>query len=368
MDPTFTEVDQRFVLGEIIKASDLDVGTLVDFICKHNVQPNWVRMQLPCGRNLLQVWKAAEVMFNAPLNPPPTAHFATLKRKSIGDLNEHGSKRLATSPIDQSTPPLPPIMHAPQPQHVHSPLNATRNVSIQPRPASNGYQQSPTAAPPPMTPALPQSIGRKRGRPSKADKEAQARANGSAAPMPGAPLPSLAPHPVSQHLHAPSPPNNSPAGGNTGTQSRYITGHDPYAHSPSSRGPFAPNPAEDASRGSASVRWRDPMTVASHLPTGEKRDLRAVSDSLVQRASAESRSIERPERSPSVSNLITPTDDGGGMSGIAGHHSPVAQSVAARHAIYGNNGSTGTQSTAEHENRPVSGHERRTQTPVSNAA
>lgn len=110
------------------------------------------------------------------------------------------------------------------------------------------------------------------------------------------------------------------------------------------------------------------MTVASHLPTGEKRDLRAVSDSLVQRATADSTSIERPERSPSVSNLITPTDDGGGMPGISGRHSPVAQSVAARHAIYGNNGSTGPQSAAEHENRPVSGHERRTQTPVSNAA
>lgn len=365
MDPTFTEFDQRFVLGEIIKASDLDVGTLVDFICKHNVQPNWVRMQLPCGRNLLQVWKAAEVMFNAPLNPPPTAHFAPLKRKSLGDLHEHNSKRLATSPIDQQPPPLPPIMHAPQPLHAHSPLNASRNVSIQPRPASNGYQlNSPTTAPQPITPALSQSIGRKRGRPSKADKEAQARASGSAVPIPGAPLPSLAPHPASQHLHAPSPPNNSPAGPNVSTQSRYISGHDSYAPNQAARGQFTPASAEDT-RG-ANVRWRDPMTVASHLPTGEKRDLRAVSDSIVQKISVESRTIDRPERSPSVSNLITPTDDGGGTAGIAGRHSPAIHSVAARHAIYGNNASSGTQSAAENESRPV--HERGTHTPVSNPA
>lgn len=40
---------QRFVLGEIIKVSNLDIATLVEFIKTHNVEPNWLSMQLPGG-------------------------------------------------------------------------------------------------------------------------------------------------------------------------------------------------------------------------------------------------------------------------------------------------------------------------------
>lgn len=42
---------QRFVLAEIIKLSQLDVGVIVDFIKSHGIQPDWLHMQLPGGRH-----------------------------------------------------------------------------------------------------------------------------------------------------------------------------------------------------------------------------------------------------------------------------------------------------------------------------
>jgi hypothetical protein len=41
---------QRFVLAEMIKASHMDVGILVEFIKHHEIQPDWLSMQLPGGR------------------------------------------------------------------------------------------------------------------------------------------------------------------------------------------------------------------------------------------------------------------------------------------------------------------------------
>ena len=46
---TNTYLLQRFVLGEMIKVSTIDVATLVDFIRNHQVEPNWMLMQLPGG-------------------------------------------------------------------------------------------------------------------------------------------------------------------------------------------------------------------------------------------------------------------------------------------------------------------------------
>jgi hypothetical protein len=34
----------------MIKLSQLDVGVLVDFVKAHEIQPNWMHMQLPGGR------------------------------------------------------------------------------------------------------------------------------------------------------------------------------------------------------------------------------------------------------------------------------------------------------------------------------
>ncbi|KAI0180306.1 hypothetical protein GGR52DRAFT_237771 [Hypoxylon sp. FL1284] len=148
MDTTFSDDEKRFVLGEMIKVSTIDVSTLVDFIRAHQVEPNWMSMQLPGGRNMNQCFGAVENMFQTKLPPP---NLINLKRKSLSDLVEHPAKRQAMAPLE---PPLAPAR------------------AIQPRLPPNGYSAVvPVTISPPVT-----STGKKRGRPSKADKEAQARA------------------------------------------------------------------------------------------------------------------------------------------------------------------------------------------------
>lgn len=48
-DAHYLPVYQRFVLAEMIKVSHIDVGTLVEFAKHHNLDPNWMQMQLPSG-------------------------------------------------------------------------------------------------------------------------------------------------------------------------------------------------------------------------------------------------------------------------------------------------------------------------------
>ncbi|KAI1107222.1 hypothetical protein F4804DRAFT_220705 [Jackrogersella minutella] len=149
MDTTFSDDEKRFVLGEMIKVSTIDVYTLVDFIKSHHVEPNWMSMQLPGGRNMNQCFGAVETMFQTKYAPPNLTSF---KRKSLSDLVEQPAKRQA-----MMSPSEPPV--------------ASTRV-IQPRPPPNGYPPAvPVSISPPVT-----STGKKRGRPSKADKEAQARA------------------------------------------------------------------------------------------------------------------------------------------------------------------------------------------------
>ncbi|KAI4870932.1 hypothetical protein F4820DRAFT_149598 [Hypoxylon rubiginosum] len=149
MDTTFSDDEKRFVLGEMIKVSTVDISTLVDFIRAHQVEPNWMSMQLPGGRNMNQCFGAVENMFQTKLPPPNLTSF---KRKSLSDLVDHPAKRQAMmGPLE---PPLAPAR------------------AIQPRIPHNGYPSAvPVTISPPVT-----STGKKRGRPSKADKEAQARA------------------------------------------------------------------------------------------------------------------------------------------------------------------------------------------------
>lgn len=104
---------------------------------------------------------------NQPLQfPLPTAF--TAKRKTSSDSSEHGPKRLAVAPTD--------IRSASQPRN------------IQPRPTGNDFV---SAIPSPTTavPSPHRNVPKKRGRPSRADKDAQARASGLA----GYSFPHLAP-------------------------------------------------------------------------------------------------------------------------------------------------------------------------------
>ncbi|KAI1268561.1 hypothetical protein F5Y18DRAFT_234765 [Xylariaceae sp. FL1019] len=150
MDATFSEDEKRFVLSEMIKASTIDVSILVDFIRLNNVNPNWMSMQLPGGRNMRDTIGAVDNMFHVKFPPPNVGEFG--KRKSLNDIIEHPPKRHATmAPMEPSLAPA---------------------RIIQPRPPPRGF--TPTA---PTTNHLPAPVaGKKRGRPSKADKEAQAQA------------------------------------------------------------------------------------------------------------------------------------------------------------------------------------------------
>ena len=60
---------QRFVLAEIIKLSQLDVGVLVDFIKSHGIQPNWMHMQLPGGRQHPRRLSSTSLPERKPPNP-----------------------------------------------------------------------------------------------------------------------------------------------------------------------------------------------------------------------------------------------------------------------------------------------------------
>jgi hypothetical protein len=114
-----------------------------------------------------------------PVHPP---NFSNLKRKSIGDLNDYPMKRQAVmAPIEPAQPPR----------------------VIQPRPPPNGYPQTTSMNSSPSV----TSTGKKRGRPSKADKEAQARANYSRSleypPITPAPLAPIALAPQREYASSP---------------------------------------------------------------------------------------------------------------------------------------------------------------------
>ncbi|KAI1312116.1 hypothetical protein F5Y03DRAFT_264584 [Xylaria venustula] len=181
MEPSFSDDEKRFVLAEIIKVSAIDVPTLVEFIRAHNIVPDWLEMQLPGGRNMNHCVRAVERMFQVSFPPPNIASTGSFGKRRSGDLIDYppAAKRQAITAAPPYEPTLTPVRH------------------IQPRPpASNGY---PLMAPMSSAPAIP-ATGKKRGRPSKADKEAQAQARAGAGyprhtdytpitPAPPAPLP-----------------------------------------------------------------------------------------------------------------------------------------------------------------------------------
>ena len=177
----------------------MDVGVLVDFVKQHDIQPDWMLMQLPSGRNMNQCLRAAEAMFNMPI---PLPAFSPLKRKSIGEMGDHASKKQAVGSPGEASP-----YAIPRNVSTHSP-GIGQPVNIQPRP--NGY---PPPTHTPNTPITPISQNvvlppRRRGRPPKAETLAR-----QGAPQP-AHYPAISPAPIApspvQNI-APRPPSPGPA-------------------------------------------------------------------------------------------------------------------------------------------------------------
>lgn len=177
------------------------------------------------GRNMHQCMRAASNMLDIELDYPILPNLK--KRKSASDLlSDPSAKRVASmTPIQYQPRPsprpqvqTPPLAPQPTPQIHPQPSIPPRAVSIQPRPApeaksspaegygvfqsktpSNGYsvfQSNPMA--------------RKRGRPSKAEKEAQARASSSSYTtsihVPISPKPAIQPAQGSPALPLAAPP------------------------------------------------------------------------------------------------------------------------------------------------------------------
>ncbi|KNB08472.1 hypothetical protein FOXG_09336 [Fusarium oxysporum f. sp. lycopersici 4287] len=60
MEP-FNDQEKRHLLAEIIKHSQLDVQYLENLV--RHIEPNWMQMQLPNGRNMAQCMETAQNMY-----------------------------------------------------------------------------------------------------------------------------------------------------------------------------------------------------------------------------------------------------------------------------------------------------------------
>ncbi|KAL2270314.1 hypothetical protein VTJ83DRAFT_2498 [Remersonia thermophila] len=155
MASLFSDSERRFILAEMIKLSKLDVSILVEFVKEHRIQPDWMHMQLPVGRNMEQCVHAAEAMLDMPIQPPI---ISALKRKSLEEPPEFAAaKRQAMSSGQPSPHPLHALVSPP--------------AAIQQRPNGSSLASSSASTAPisyvPPTPPNPAPTRRPRGRPPK---------------------------------------------------------------------------------------------------------------------------------------------------------------------------------------------------------
>lgn len=186
-----------------------------------------------------QCMRAASSMLDLQLDLPSLPNLK--KRKSASDLlmEQQAPKRMASMthipyqhrPPSRTQDQTPPLLPQPSPQPTQQqPGLLPRTVNIQPRPAPDAKQPTTTEGYGVFQSKNPSNgynvfqsnpTGRKRGRPSKAEKEAQARANSSslapAGPIPISPKPTTHPPalpPPGPGAHYPVPtPSYSPSMG-----------------------------------------------------------------------------------------------------------------------------------------------------------
>ncbi|KAK1248014.1 hypothetical protein MKX07_000902 [Trichoderma sp. CBMAI-0711] len=66
MATTFSPEEKRFVLAEMIKCSTVDIERLARFVESNVLDPKWMTMQIPSGRNLEQCMQVADSLSTAP--------------------------------------------------------------------------------------------------------------------------------------------------------------------------------------------------------------------------------------------------------------------------------------------------------------
>ncbi|KAL6860902.1 hypothetical protein J3F83DRAFT_306682 [Trichoderma novae-zelandiae] len=66
MATSFSLEEKRFVLAEMIKCSTVDIERLARFVESNALDPKWITMQIPSGRNLEQCMQFADSLSTAP--------------------------------------------------------------------------------------------------------------------------------------------------------------------------------------------------------------------------------------------------------------------------------------------------------------
>ncbi|KAF4334192.1 hypothetical protein FBEOM_11970 [Fusarium beomiforme] len=151
---------QRHLLAEIIKHSQLDIQYL-EALVRH-IEPNWMQMQLPNGRNMAQCMKTAESMY---IGQRGTKRKASEEEPSTQRNNNTQSPR----------PQALPLLSQPSPAQ-NSPAHILRQTSLLSGPHLQQSQQ----------PELPPK--KKKGRPAYAGRDVTSQRPFN--PRPIAPKPS----------------------------------------------------------------------------------------------------------------------------------------------------------------------------------
>ncbi|OBT98891.1 hypothetical protein VE01_02489 [Pseudogymnoascus verrucosus] len=140
----FSEYEQRFLLSEILKTSNIPIDALLNVLREQNFDPTWEEVGLPAGRSMNSC--AAEL---AKLNSSPS-----------GDSNPDSAK--------QTSRGIKRTLSASAFYGPATPATKAREIKPKPAAASNGADKPVTS-----TPAT--GSARKRGRPSNAELAQRAK-------------------------------------------------------------------------------------------------------------------------------------------------------------------------------------------------
>ncbi|KAF5531102.1 hypothetical protein FNAPI_13390 [Fusarium napiforme] len=162
MEP-FNDQEKRHLLAEIIKHSQLDVQCLESLV--RHIEPNWMQMQLPNGRNMAQCMETAQSMYIGQRGTKRKASEEESSTRNNNDGQLHSNQAL-------------PLLSQ------HSPAqNSPANFQRQPAMATGPHLQQPQQ---PQQPEQPPK--KKKGRPAYAGRDVTSQRPFN--PRPIAPKPS----------------------------------------------------------------------------------------------------------------------------------------------------------------------------------